>query len=947
MYGTNDSTELQGDVLATGDFGSRFPLTYQFSSSGYRDNGYLKHSRTKNLNSEIVLGYKPTYDQDFYADIAYDKDRNDVTPAASYTAGDLDGNQDFDDRTYWIELGYHKRFSPISHLLTDFRYFRNHDKLKNPDPENDLTGFDQMRDELENMSFGLRHMFTFREDHQLSYGTDYNRVDFESRENWPYMPPVGSERDHQASKEKSLLFYAYDRWAALPHVTLDGGLFLAYFRAKDRYHYNNTFYGPGESLTNRSTWNLNPRLGVSADIGKRGVLRVAYQRRSTPGFLGELAPVGCAGLIPPTFDIQFSKAEDIQGSVEYELTKTTFVKAMFGYETLNDMETHDEAQLWYSRLAFNQILGRRFSFSVRYNYNDSKVLDGSGREIYGVPKSSGDARLVFVHPSQITLSLRESYVGSQYADDDNTVKLKSYFLTDLSAEKEFLQEKDLSFPDAQESFRQEPSDPGPSLLVVWAGAACPRKDLHPSGGIQVFALKRIVGISSLTFILALVLYLSFPGRHVDMKTYDAYSCVRGPTSPPTDIVIVGIDQESFSMMKRPWPWPRSIHGKLIRALGRAGAKGIVMDIIFSNPSNPREDRALAEAIREVRNVVLAADIEIVRTERFSQSMLITPIEELVDAGARFGVSSIPLDSDNVVRRIFWGTPEGPSLEVSAAEMLGISTEKDVARMVHFAGSAQGFPYAPYYQALDPERHLPEGFFKDKVVLVGKHSQAKKESFSDVTGKYRLHLQPPSPVRGVDMFATPSYIMDNRLSPGIEIHASTLQSLIRDDRLRPLRTPGAVILLALLSIFLTLVNRNWSPLKSVGANLVVGIGYLFVSYLLFSRQGALPAVCSAAQCRGCQFCLLGNHELCGCREKETLLERGLLPLSLSPGGQKNPSGSRAAETGRAEGSGHGPLFGPRWVYGNVRAARAGRGRIDHDTLHDGNDENHFQIQWNPG
>jgi len=61
---------------------------------------------------------------------------------------------------------------------------------------------------------------------------------------------------------------------------------------------------------------------------------------------------------------------------------------MFGYETLNDMETHEEAQLWYSRLALNQILGRRFSFSVRYNYNDSKVLEGSSREIYGVPKSS-------------------------------------------------------------------------------------------------------------------------------------------------------------------------------------------------------------------------------------------------------------------------------------------------------------------------------------------------------------------------------------------------------------------------------------------------------------------------------------------------------------------------------------------------------------------------------
>jgi len=83
-----------------------------------------------------------------------------------------------------------------------------------------------MRDELENISFGIRHMFTLLEDHQLSYGMDYNRVDFESREAWPYMPPVGSERDHQTSKEKSLLFYAYDRWTALPPITLDGGLFL-------------------------------------------------------------------------------------------------------------------------------------------------------------------------------------------------------------------------------------------------------------------------------------------------------------------------------------------------------------------------------------------------------------------------------------------------------------------------------------------------------------------------------------------------------------------------------------------------------------------------------------------------------------------------------------------------------------------------------------------------
>ena len=278
-------------------------------------------------------------------------------------------------------------------------------------------------------------------------------------------------------------------------------------------------------------------------------------------------------------------------------------------------------------------------------------------------------------------------------------------------------------------------------------------------------MKRFLGISALTVILACLLYFSFPGRLIDMKAYDIYSCVRGSVPPPDEIVIVGIDEESFSMMKLPWPWPRSIHGKLIKALRSSGARGIIMDIIFSNPSLPKEDSAMAEAIKRYGSVVLAADVEIIKTERFAQRMLISPLEEFLNAGALSGVSSIPVDTDNVVRRIYWGTPEAPSLEVSALEMLGFSREKDERKMVRFAGPAYHIPYVPYYKALSPTVYLPEGFFKDKIVVIGKYSHPSKESISNSKGKYRLHLQPPSPVRGVDMFATPFYIMDNKLTPG--------------------------------------------------------------------------------------------------------------------------------------------------------------------------------------
>ena len=71
---------------------------------------------------------------------------------------------------------------------------------------------------------------------------------------------------------------------------------------------------PHKLLYDKEESNLNLRLGVSFDLNKRGMVRVAYQRRSTPGFLGELEPIGCAGLIPPTFDIEFNEAQDVQGA---------------------------------------------------------------------------------------------------------------------------------------------------------------------------------------------------------------------------------------------------------------------------------------------------------------------------------------------------------------------------------------------------------------------------------------------------------------------------------------------------------------------------------------------------------------------------------------------------------------------------------------------------------
>lgn len=213
-------------------------------------------------------------------------------------------------------------------------------------------------------------------------------------------------------------------------------------------------------------------------------------------------------------------------------------------------------------------------------------------------------------------------------------------------------------------------------------------------------------------------------------------------------------------------------------------------------------------------------------------------------------------------------------------MLGISREKDYRKMTHFPGPAYHIPYVPYYKALKPDLYLSKGFFKDKVVLIGKYSIPSKELMTDMTGKYRLHFQPPSPLRGVDMFATPFYIMDNKLAPGIEIHADMLWSLIRNDFIKPLRTVEAIILIISLSLLLTIINRNWTPLKSISQNITFVILYLFVSYLFFTRRGIFLPFAAPLFAIFINFVSSGVMSYVGVEKKRRYL-REAFSLYLSP------------------------------------------------------------------
>src|SRR6188472_3285557 len=66
--------------------------------------------------------------------------------------------------------------------------------------------------------------------------------------------------------------------------------------------------------------------------------------------------------------------------------------------------------------------------------------------------------------------------------------------------------------------------------------------------------------------------------------------------PPSDVAVVAVDDVTFSDLKLQWPFPRSWHGRAVTALHKAGAREIVYDVQFTEPTKPREDVALYDAL---------------------------------------------------------------------------------------------------------------------------------------------------------------------------------------------------------------------------------------------------------------------------------------------------------------------------------------------------------------
>ena len=176
----------------------------------------------------------------------------------------------------------------------------------------------------------------------------------------------------------------------------------------------------------------------------------------------------------------------------------------------------------------------------------------------------------------------------------------------------------------------------------------------------------IVGVAALIGLVSLLLGW---GTGLDRWLGDARFGLRARPASGA-VQIVEIDGRSLAAVAR-WPWPRSVHARVVDRLYAAGARSIAFDVDFSAASTASDDRALAEALERAGGSVILPTFRQAASGAGGRMIDSVPLSMFGRHAFLAAVNVVP-DSDGFVRRVplgleTAGTPR-PSLPSMTAEM---------------------------------------------------------------------------------------------------------------------------------------------------------------------------------------------------------------------------------------------------------------------------------------
>lgn len=344
-------------------------------------------------------------------------------------------------------------------------------------------------------------------------------------------------------------------------------------------------------------------------------------------------------------------------------------------------------------------------------------------------------------------------------------------------------------------------------------------------------INAIIGLNSKISIVFLGILLSsiflhFFGDSLDNYLYDYSFIIRGHKESKNEVIIVAIDETSFDEINIQWPWPRSIHAKLLNSLASAGVKTVGFDLLFAEPSE--EDEVLAKALSAFPHTVLVNDISSINdAEHNISGEIITEPSSLMDLMTiplQRGFANMQADTDGYIRSLAVKRENIYSFSYMLAKDFLNQREEtlivdniDEKRYINFLGPPKSIKTISYYQALDPDKYLPKDFLKDKLVLVG----------------FATASQATSSMSVIDHYLAP-FSRDNvGYYPGVEIHAHATEGLLSNSRIDKENISEVWIFGILLGIIWGIVIA-YSHLMIATLASIIFLGLiLYLNFYLFS------------------------------------------------------------------------------------------------------------------
>lgn len=358
--------------------------------------------------------------------------------------------------------------------------------------------------------------------------------------------------------------------------------------------------------------------------------------------------------------------------------------------------------------------------------------------------------------------------------------------------------------------------------------------------MRIAHIKKFLVIFSL--LLALIGSLSVSYFRIldsyELETLDARFLLRPKSSFTDKVILVEIGEDTIKKLGR-FPFDRSYHAILVKALSEFGAKAVLFDLFFSEEQN--DDNEFSSAIKDAGNVYLPFVFDLDNNKNavgvpVAKGYLARNLETFTTFAKNTGHINILPDIDGKFRRIppyiKYNNALYPYLSLQlAADYLGLK-DKDINIIpgkslllgndlkipldensniiINYSGRwADVYKHCSYVDILQSYFAVISGgkpildakFFKDNICIVG----------LTATGTVDIH---PNPFES--------------LYPGMGIHAEIFNSIIKRSFITRLSKKMNLLLLMLAALLVCLVTKSTKPVK--------GAAFLILMIIIFLSSG---------------------------------------------------------------------------------------------------------------